>query len=198
MGIWDNLFGKKNKASPESSPYLPAKKDIVEIEFAKSFTQKGGRFLFCETAENTKENLKEICIENQIDTTELACFNPLLSQKFSLNCIDKVSGKLTGFKAAFIECEYLISNTGKILLSEFQIKHFKLSELPQIIIVKATINQLVRDVSQGMTALKNKYSDAIPTNITTLNIKADHEREEFKSEVPSTLSKSIYLLLEDN
>ena len=97
-----------------------------------------------------------------------------------------------------IDCEYLISNTGKILLSEYQIKHFKLSELPQIIIVKAATNQLVRDVSQGMTSLKNKYLNAIPTNITTLKIKAETVEEEIKLEALSTSPKSIYLLLEDS
>ena len=39
------------------------------------------------------------------------------------------------------------------------------------IIVKANLNQLVRDVSQGMAFLKKKYPEKIPTNITTLKIK---------------------------
>lgn len=198
MGIWDKFFGKKKKTTPEKSPYLPSEEDPVDIGFAKNFTQKGGLFLFCETAEDLIQNFEGICIENQIELRELACFNPVLSQNFSLNTINQTSGKLSGFKAAFIECEYLISNTGKILLSEYQIKHFKLTELPQIIIVKASTHQVVRDVSQGMTSLKNKYPNAIPTNITTLKVNIEQEEEEFLSKAPSTSSKSIYLLLEDN
>jgi hypothetical protein len=64
-----------------------------------------------------------------------------------------------------------------------------------LIVVKASMDQLVRDVSQGMTFLKNKYSKTIPTNITTLKIKSDPE-EVARCE-SSTTSKSIYLLLED-
>ena len=75
------------------------------------------------------------------------------------------------------------------LLSEYQIKHFKLTELPQIIIVKASTHQVVRDVSQGMTSLKNKYPNAIPTNITTLKVNIEQEEEEFLSKAPSTSSK---------
>ena len=198
MGIWDKFFGNKKKTPSDKSPYLPPEEDPVDIGFAKNFTQKGGRFLFCETAHDLVQSFKEICIENQIEINQIACLNPLLSQNFSLNLIDQISGKLTGFKAALIDCEYLISNTGKILLSEYQIKHFKLSELPQIIIVKAATNQLVRDVSHGMTSLKNKYPNAIPTNITTLKIKAETVEEEIKLEAPSTSPKSIYLLLEDS
>ncbi|MGB0601952.1 MAG: LUD domain-containing protein, partial [Flavobacteriaceae bacterium] len=97
------------------------------------------------------------------------------------------------YKAALIDCEYLISNTGKILLSENQIRHFKLSDLPETIVVIASMDQLVRDVSQGMTFLKNKYPKTIPTNITTLKIKSDPE----EVAASSTTSKSIYLLLED-
>jgi hypothetical protein len=58
------------------------------------------------------------------------------------------------------------------------------------------MSQLVRDVSQGMTFLKNKYPQTIPTNITTLKIKSDTEEEKDTTEY-NTTSKSIYLLLED-
>ena len=112
---------------------------------------------------------------------------------FSTSYVNETSGSLKAYKAALIDCEYLISNTGKILLSENQIKHFKLSDLPETIVVIASMDQLVRDVSQGMTFLKNKYPKTIPTNITTIKIKSDPE----EVAASSTTSKSIYLLLED-
>ncbi len=82
-------------------------------------------------------------------------------------------------------------------MSENQIRHFKLSDLPETIIVKARMDQLVRDVSQGMTLLKNKYPKTIPTNITTLKIKSDSEEAEKAVATSGNTSKSIYLLLED-
>ena len=48
-----------------------------------------------------------------------------------------------------------------------------------------------------MTFIKKKYSDKIPTNITTLKIKSNSYSENEASESETT-SKSIYLLLEDN
>ena len=77
-----------------------------------------------------------------------------------------------------------------------RIKHFKLTDLPQTVIVVAKLDQLVRDVSQGMTLLKNKYATSIPTNITTLKIKSDSEEEKGSPELNSN-SKNIYLLLQD-
>jgi L-lactate utilization protein LutC len=82
------------------------------------------------------------------------------------------------------------------LLSQNQIKHFKLTDLPETVIVVAHVNQLVRDVSQGMTLLKNKYDKAIPTNITTLKIKSDSGEEKSTPEL-YTSAKNIYLLLQD-
>ena len=74
------------------------------------------------------------------------------------------------FKTCIIRCEFLISNTGLILVCDKQIKHFKLKELPDTLIIISQINQFSKDVSEAMSLLKNKYENTIPTNITTINI----------------------------
>ena len=196
MGIWDNFFGKSKAKKSKNSPFLPEKEVPLDLEFAKNFTRKGGKFLFNESQSNVIENFKNICIENNWEQDYVLSLNENLSLQFGTSLVTQNSGNLKAYKAALIECEYLISNTGKILLSESQIKHFKLQDLPQTIIVFAHMQQLVRDVSQGMTFLKNKYPKNIPTNITTLKIKSDSDDENQTLET-STTSKSIYLLLEN-
>lgn len=197
MGIWDKFFGRKKTKKPENSPFLPKEDEPLDIGFAKNFTRKGGKFLFNESYSKVLDSFKDICIENNWEPIQILSLNASLSDQFGTSLISRNSSVPKKYKAAIIECEYLISNTGKILLSEFQIKQFKLSDLPQTIIVKANLNQLVRDVSQGMTFIKKKYSDKIPTNITTLKIKSNSYSENEASESETT-SKSIYLLLEDN
>ena len=196
MGIWDKFFGKNKAQKPEKSPFLPKEEDPLDIGFAKNFTKKGGKFLFIESDVSLLKNFKDICLENNWKPEQVLSLDETFSSQFGTRSIPQSSGNLKAFKAALIECEYRISNTGKILLSENQIKHFKLPDLPQTIIVKAQMSQLVRDVSQGMTFLKNKYPQTIPTNITTLKIKSDTEEEKDTTEY-NTTSKSIYLLLED-
>lgn len=197
MGIWDKFFGKNKTQKPESSPFLPKEDDPLDIQFAKNFTRKGGRFLYNESEEALHTNFREICKENHWEPEHVLSLQQAHSDSFNTTFIDKTSGSLKAYKAVLIECEYLISNTGKILLSENQIKHFKLSDLPDTVVVKAIASQLVRDVSQGMTLLKNKYSKTIPTNITTLKIKFDPEEVDIQDGESGTASKSIYLLLED-
>ena len=195
MGIWGKIFGSTNKNKSEKSPYLPSEGIPEEISFAKNFTTKGGRFLYCETPPVSGATFEKICKELNCSKVHVFSLDKNLSRRFGTSFIYQNSGSLISYKAALINCEYAISNTGKILLSEHQIKHFNLSDLPNTIIVLAKLNQLVSDVSQGMTLLKNKYEKEIPTNITTLKTKLHGEEKEIGKH--KSTAKNIYLLLED-
>ena len=196
MGIWNKFFGKKQSKKPEKSPYFPDHDGPLDIGFAKKFTSSGGFFLYNDSSELVLKNFKEICNENNWNQSEIISLNQNLAQHFQVNFINQASGKLDNFKAILMHCEFLISNTGKILLSNNQINHFKIKALPKTIIVSAKISQITRDVSQGMTKLKNKYINDIPTNITTLNIKQQSSNDK-QNQGERTDSKNIYLLLED-
>ena len=197
MGIWDKFFGNATGKKSKKSLYMPIEEDPIDISFAKNFTSKGGRFLFCESSDSAHNNFKEICVENKWDPSTILCLEKRLSLRLDVKLFDQSSENLKSFKAAVIFCEYIISDTGKILLSEHQIRHFKIPDLPETMVVFAKSNQLVKDVSQGMTLLKNKYKKEIPTNISTLNIKSKIIKEKFPS-TQETSAKNIYLLLEDD
>ena len=196
MGIWDKFFGKKTENNSEKSPYLPSEEIEIDIQFAEAFTKKGGRFLFCESSRFVSLNLIEIFKENLWKKDQVLSLNEKLAQQYELTFITQSSGNLKAYEAAVMNCEYIISNTGKILLSEHQIKHYNLPDLPNNIIIIAKTQQIVKDVSQGMTSLNNKYKKTIPTNITTLKSKSDTSEEKVFSE-SETSAKNIYLLLED-
>jgi len=193
MGIWNKFFGAKK---PEKSPYFPDIEGPLDLGFVKKFTSFGGFFLYNDSSELVLKNFKEICTENNWNQSEIISLNQNLAQRFQVSFVEQASGKLDNFKAILIHCEFLISNTGKILLSNNQINHFKIKALPKTIIVSAKISQIARDVSQGMAQLKNKYINTIPTNITTLNIKRKSSNDKQNQE-EQTDSKNIYLLLED-
>ena len=196
MGIWNNFFGGEKSKKPEKSPYFPDSDGPLDLGFVKKFTSFGGFFLYNDSSELVFKNFKEICTENNWNQSEIISLNQNLAQRFQVSFVEQASGKLDNFKAILIHCEFLISNTGKILLSNNQINHFKIKALPKTIIVSAKISQIARDVSQGMTQLKNKYINTIPTNITTLNIKRKSSNDKQNQE-EQTDSKNIYLLLED-
>jgi len=168
MGIWDKFFGKKTKDNSEKSPYLPNEEVPIDINFAKTFTQNGGHFLFCDSREEIPSNIEKILEENKWNKNNVLSLEKELAKRFNLTFIDQTSGNLKAYESVIMNCEFIISNTGKVLLSAHQIKHFNLRDLPNTIIILAKTSQIVKDVSQGMTSLKNKYKKAIPTNITSL------------------------------
>ena len=196
MGLWDFFFGKKHSAKPKKSKYLAEIEDPIDIRFVKNFTSNGGYFLYNDSKELVFSNLDKICLENCWALEEIVCFDKEISELFSVSCLNKTFSKLNKFKALLIRCEYLISNSGKILLSDQQIKHLKLIDLPETIVISAKISQFSNDVSEAMSNLKNKYKKNYPTNITTLKaISKNGTNGKITSQ--TTDSKNIYLLLED-
>jgi hypothetical protein len=195
VGFWNKLFGtKKNSPNPEAnSPYLPEKKNDVDIIFAEKFTQKGGKFIYSEDVKSTDKFFKLILEENYWSGQDVLCFDPQLIQRFGLEPLaDTVDPQ--SFKALLIGCEYLIANKGTVLICHHQLKDFKLEALPDFFIVYSGLDNFVNDVSEGMTQLKNKYADQLPTNITTLNVKNSNNENDFLSYGNS--AKNLYLILQ--
>ena len=193
MSFWAKFFGKKKKK--EKSKYLPENEIPNDLSFVKKFTIKGGRFLFCENNNETSFNFNEILVENNWNLNEVFCFDNDIKKKFNVDVLkDEFSPK--NFKTCIIKCEFLISNTGLILVCDEQIKHFKLKELPNTLIILSQTNQFSKDVSEAMSLLKNKYENTIPTNITTINIYNYLEKENDIS-LDKNNSKNIYLLHQD-
>ncbi len=193
MSFWAKFFGKKKKK--EKSKYLPENKIPNDLSFVKKFTIKGGRFLFCENNNETSFNFNEILVENNWNLNEVFCFDNDIKKKLNVDILkDEFSPK--NFKTCIIKCEFLISNTGLILVCDKQIMHFKLKELPNTLIILSQTNQFSKDVSEAMSLLKNKYENTIPTNITTINIYNYLEKENDIS-LDKNNSKNIYLLHQD-
>ena len=197
MGFWNKLFGKKKITSKPSdkSPYFPEKKHQIEISFATLFTQKGGKFIYSENSKTSDQYFKLILEENKWSNDDILCFDKNLAHRFHTKC-QSIDINTNGFKVFLITCEYLIANKGTILICNKQLKDFKLENLPQFFIVFSSLNNFVNDVSEGMTNLKNKYTDRLPSNITTLNVKNSNDEKDFLSYGNS--AKSLYLLLQES
>ena len=193
MGFWDFFKSKKNDNSESDESSLPniGSDDLV---FAKNFTNSGGRFIFIDEINSTKEVFEKIFEENQWDSENVCSLNPNVAKNLEIRSIRKIDNE--NVKALVTECEYLISNTGRILICNKQIKSNKIEDLPSVLIVLAKSNQFVSDVSEGMTMLKNKYKGNFPTNITTLNVKNKLNEDNFLTYGNS--AKDIYLILSDD
>ena len=193
MGFW-NFF--KSKKKDESENDESSHQNIVSIDliFDENFTKSGGRFIFIDEINSTKEVFEKIFEENQWDSENVCSLNPNVAKNLEIKSIRKIDNE--NVRALVTECEFLISNTGRILICNKQIKSNKIEDLPSVLIVLAKSNQFVSDVSEGMTMLKNKYKGNFPTNITTLNVKNKLNEDNFLTYGNS--AKDIYLILSDD
>ena len=193
MGFWNFFKSKKNNESKnlESSHQNIGSIDLI---FAENFTKSGGRFIFIDEINSTKEVFEKIFEENQWDSENVCSLNANVAKNLEIKSIRKIDNE--NVRALVTECEFLISNTGRILICNKQIKSNKIEDLPSVLIVLAKSNQFVSDVSEGMTMLKNKYKGNFPTNITTLNVKNKLNEDNFLTYGNS--AKDIYLILSDD
>ena len=193
MGFWDFFRNKKNDDSNEiESPIY--KDDSNDIIFAKNFTSSGGRFTFIDEKNSTNEIFQKIIEENQWNSDNVCSLDSNLSKNLEIRLIRKIDND--NVKALVTECEFLLSNTGRILICNKQIKSNRIENLPSVVIVLAKSNQFVSDVSEGMTKLKKKYKANFPTNITTINVKNKLNEDNFLTYGNS--AKDIYLILSDD
>jgi len=193
LGLWDFFKSKKKDESESGESSLPnmSSDDLI---FAKNFTNSGGRFIFIDEINSTKEVFEKIFEENQWNTENVCSLDANVAKNLEIRSIRKIDNE--NVKALVTECEFLISNTGRILICNKQIKSNKIEDLPSVLIVLAKSNQFVSDVSEGMTKLKNKYKGNFPNNITTLNVKNKLNEDNFLTYGNS--AKDIYLILSDD
>ena len=193
MGFWDFFRSKKNEDSDEiESPIF--EDDSNDIIFVKKFTSSGGRFTFIDEKNSTDEIFKKIIEENQWTLDNVCSLDSNLSKNLNIRLIRKIDND--NVKALVTECEFLLSNTGRILICNKQIKSNRIESLPPVVIILAKSNQFVSDVSEGMTKLKMKYKTNFPTNITTINVKNKLNEDNFLTYGNGT--KDIYLILSDD
>ena len=193
MGFWNFFKSKKNDES-ENDESSNQNIGSIDLIFAENFTKSGGRFIFIDEINSTKEVFEKIFEENQWDSENVCSLNANVAKNLEIKSIRKIDNE--NVRALVTECEFLISNTGRILICNKQIKSNKIDDLPSVLIVLAKSNQFVSDVSEGMTMLKNKYKGNFPTNITTLNVKNKLNEDNFLTYGNS--AKDIYLILSDD
>tara|TARA_Y100000590_G_scaffold347685_1_gene398399 strand:- start:2876 stop:3457 length:582 start_codon:yes stop_codon:yes gene_type:complete len=192
LGFWD-LFQKKKDNNIKDENHINDETS-EELVFAKNFTEAGGKFIYIDKGDSVIDTFTKIKEENQWDKNNVMSLSQALSKNLGIKKTKDVTEN-DDLKALVVECEYLLSNTGRMLISSNQIKNNKIDSLPDILIVIATSNQFVGDVSEGMTRLKAKYSKKFPTNITTINVRNKFIEDDFLSYGNS--AKDIYLIISD-
>ncbi len=150
------------------SKIYSASDEFLDVLFAEEFTKVSGQFVYCENENECIELLTALTKEREWDSFHS-------SDKKILEMLEKGKLKSTTSEADFIKsevgitfCEYLSARTGSILISSKQASGRRLSVFPPVHITVAYTSQLVYDIKEALTGLKNKYGESFPSMIATI------------------------------
>ncbi|MGY5847842.1 LUD domain-containing protein [Salegentibacter sp. HM20] len=175
----------------ERGKYMPEVKLPTDERFMLNFKNNGGKFLYCENTQELLDAFDNILMENDWYETQCCCFDPNLKEKFKGFNLEFNKSEQASFYLS--TCEYLVANDGSILVSSNQIKERKLHELPANFVIIASTSQLIDTIGEGLSRIKNKNKQRIPSNITTIKNFETQKEGDFMSYGSST--KNLYLLL---
>ena len=201
MNFFKNIF-KKNKPTnktsssnkEEKSSFMPKIETPTDNRFVQNFIKNGGKFLYSENENEVNKNIALIIEENGWKESSLFSLDKEISKRFKLDYSFSKNSK-DETTCLISTCEYLIADDGSILISSNQVAEKKLNELPENIIILAKTDQLINNISEGLSGIKNSGT-SIPSNITNLKHFKDCNDKDFLSYGSS--SKNLYLILLEN
>lgn len=189
MGVFDNIFGKKQK-NPEQEPKnIPFDDVPLDTHFVEQFKSKGGKFLYCTQKEEVLEYLQNIFKENAWKSAK--CFEEELNKDLNVIGIENKNNAV----ALYTKCEHLIVEDGSILFSSNQLKDAKLTHYPINFIVFATTRQLIHNKDKALSSIKHRFKKEIPTNISPIKDYLPFKKDPNFLSYGNTNSKNLYLLL---
>jgi hypothetical protein len=201
LNFFKNIFKKNNQFNKtsssnkdEKSSFMPKIETPTDNRFVQNFIKNGGKFLYSENENEVNKNITLIIEENSWKKSNLISLDKNISTRFRLDYSFSKDSKDETI-CLISTCEYLIADDGSILVSSNQVAEKKLDELPGDIIILAKTDQLINNISEGLSGIKNN-SKSIPSNITNLKHFKDCNDKDFLSYGSS--SKNLYLILLEN
>jgi L-lactate dehydrogenase complex protein LldG len=158
------LLNKKENPYPDFSetPLYNPLDEIAEVVFAQEFQKINGKFIYCESELMFMEHLITMSEDRDLQGgwRKVHCFEKELGDLLSLyqfpylNSDDKLSDSEVGITT----CDALIARNGSILLTSGTESGRRLSIYPHCHIVVAYTTQVVMDLHEAFTVVKEKYA----------------------------------------
>ena len=162
--IREEIFSKK--PLPSSNLFEISKDDPTDVIFAKNLNNSGGKFFYCKDEQNLKKILDKLI--SHLNINKLYCPDNKLQNTFNLDSLTVKLDNKNNYQGIITNCEFIIADQGKVMLSSEQIQNKKISNLPKELIIISYTSQIVRRINDAMRSLTKKYKDKIPSNISTI------------------------------
>lgn len=153
--------------SEQSAAALPleeAKPDQgLDILFASSFIEKGGKFLYCETIEEAIAELRALA--QQMSWAHVFCWENEIKDAFCENNFQRgaIGFTIENSNATMCLCETLVADTGSILLNPKQASRRRLPVFPAVQIFLAGSGQIAADLNKALDIFNIKNKGELPS-----------------------------------
>ena len=147
-----------------NSLYQPSQQEL-ELQFAETFTQLQGKFVFCLDYTELGAQLNELLRSR--GWTKIYCTETALKEKLAAGAFNSFGGgSLADCDASITTCEHLVARTGTIVMTAATQSGRTASVYAPIHICVAHTSQLVYDVKDALLSVKEKYAGNLPSLIT--------------------------------
>ena len=164
------LLQKRDNPHPEfeESPLYKDEQEGLDITFAREFTNVSGKFVYCDGEIAVIENL--IALVEELGVKKIYAWESEVQKLLSTYEFPflQTDNEFSDAEVGITTCEALLARNGSIMISNANAAGRRLSIYPPIHIVFAKASQLVMDIRHGMTLIKEKYGNDLPSMITTI------------------------------
>jgi L-lactate dehydrogenase complex protein LldG len=143
--------------------YTDAEAEDWIIRFAQVFESRSGKFHFVEHPDAFFDVAKALVTER--GWQRIACYDTVLQQWLQEADIayDATDELLTEAQVSFTFCDTLMARTGSVFVSSMLGGGRRLTIFPPIHVVVAFASQVVPDIAEGISYVRQLYPDGLPS-----------------------------------
>ena len=180
------------------SPIYAVTNESLEINFAQNFTEAGGKFVFCLDYNECIDNLQYLAKEN--NWKEIFCLEEHLQELLDIGELPHSSKPedFLNLQACLTTCEFLIAQTGGVVISSKQASGRKTPFAFSLHLVVAFTSQLMGETKDALKNLKVKYPVQLPSFISIITGPSKTNAIDGTTMIGALGPKEIYVFLIDD
>lgn len=191
------LLHKRDNPFPdfEDSALYADEEESLDVTFAREWTALGGQFVYCDGEIDLIEQL--IVLIEKLKASKIAVWEHSLKQLLDQYGFPYIAQdtNLSDMEVGITSCEALIARNGSVMLSSANASGRRLSVFPPVHIIFAKASQLVMDIKHGLTKIKERYGDDLPSAITMTTGSSCSTAMEYKVAKGGHGPKELYVFL---
>jgi L-lactate utilization protein LutC len=189
----DEIFQSTKKTDVKSSQ-TANKADDLDIQFAKELNDNGGNFIYCLNQNELSIALVNLVKENK--WTKIVTSNNNLFKYIDALGLNPVENNLYDKnEIVFIsDCDYLISDSGSVMLSSKIFKNTKHNHLNDVMLIIAERNQIEPNLASAFEKIKSKYK-SLPSKISLISGSNITETQNFSEDFNRQQTNKIFVFL---